>query len=299
MKVNRGRSRSWWLVAVVGIATAMVGHADDTPPGYAGSAVCMRCHDAFARRWAKVEHSQELLADGRRPAETGCEACHGPGADHALGQRPKIVAWDKLELDARTAVCLNCHQGKVEAEVWGTTAHSLVLSCDRCHDVHRPVEQDWLLRQPQVDLCGRCHDTLPAKVKAKEHHPLADGALTCDMCHNPHGTGHAHLLSQPQGELCEGCHGDDVPKGPEHDRKDWRLNHQAQAKGHEAQCLMCHDQETFCNQCHVVKVPHGENFAMAHNESAKQHSKACLNCHQKDFCLLCHDPLPTPGSTKE
>lgn len=284
------------LLVVGGVLATAV--AADQDGSYAGPDVCLRCHLDFAKRWASVTHSKELLKPGRPPAATGCEACHGPGADHALGNRKKIVAWPGLDQDERTAVCLKCHQGKVEAEPWSNTAHSLVLSCDKCHEVHRPVEQDWLLRQPQVKLCLACHDTLPQEIKAKTHHTLADDALTCDMCHNPHGSDNAHLLTMPQGELCEGCHGDDVPKGAEHDRKDWRLNHKDQAKHHEEQCYMCHSQESFCDQCHVIQTPHSDDFALKHKAEALKHPKACLSCHDKqEFCGLCHDPLPKPFDT--
>jgi predicted CXXCH cytochrome family protein len=259
---------------------------------YVGSDLCLRCHIDFARRWAALDHSKALLADTQPPEQRGCEACHGPGGDHVAGRRKNIVRWDDLDQEARSKVCLQCHQGKVEAEPWAATTHSELMSCDVCHEVHYQVDRDHLLRaKAEGAECSECHD-IAAAVEAETHHTLVDGGLTCEQCHNPHGAPNAHLLTAPQAELCADCHGDEVPKPDSHAQEDWRHKHKNEAQGHEDQCYMCHDQESFCNQCHVVKVPHVDGYALEHTKDAREHLDACLRCHEKDFCLQCHDEVP-------
>jgi predicted CXXCH cytochrome family protein len=241
-----------------------------------------------------VKHSQALLKSGRAPEKTGCEACHGPGGLHTTTSRHTIVAWDKLTSEQANAVCLKCHAERgLSQELWDATAHSQVLTCPDCHEVHRPQKRDFMLRREEGKDCSPCHDDLADKIKAKEHHTLADGALSCGQCHALHGGKESHLLKKPQGELCVTCHDQDVPRPDTHKAKTWRLKHKAEAKGHEPQCYMCHDQESFCNQCHSVKIPHPDNWAeKLHAPEAKAKPGPCLKCHEVAYCQACHDPLP-------
>ena len=289
-----------WLIVAAALATVLaVGPhraTADQEQTYVGSAICIRCHYRFAQQWAALDHSKTLLEDGRAPEKTGCEACHGPGAAHVAGQRNQIVKWEPLELDARSKICLQCHEDKIPADLWNDSAHGIVLSCDSCHEVHHESDNDYLLRRGATPTCLECHDDLPAKAEAKHHHPLLEDILTCANCHNFHGSNEEHMLVAPQGEMCAECHGDEVPKTDAHKREDYRLNHKAEAKADQEQCLMCHSEETFCNKCHVVKVPHAEDYALEHADEAKKRLATCLECHESDFCAVCHDPVPKPAA---
>lgn len=270
----------------------------DEEPAYVGTAICIKCHIDFARRWAALEHSKKMTEPGRAPEKTGCEACHGPGGAHVAGQRSQIRKWEPLEVDQRSAICLQCHEDKVQAELWNSTVHALVLSCDTCHEVHHQTEHDSMLRKSPAATCLECHDTLAAEAKAKHHHPLLEDVLTCGQCHSFHGTTEARLLVAPQGELCAACHGDEVPTTEAHKREDYKLNHKAEAKADQDQCLMCHSEQTFCNTCHIVKIPHAENYALEHADEAKKRLATCLQCHAEDFCAVCHDPVPKPAAAQ-
>jgi len=271
--------------------SALAGERQSAQPQYAGAEVCFVCHIDFARKWGEVSHSKTLM-DKERPADQrGCEACHGPGSVHVAGTRKQILGWKKLSPAAQNDLCLKCHQGKVEAGRWKPTVHAeLEMVCVACHEVHKPVEQEHLLKQPALETCNACHGGMAEQVEAKTHHPIPEG-FECSTCHNFHGTENERLLVAPQQDLCALCH-DPVPKPEDHARAEWRLKHLPEAKEQQDQCLMCHSQTTFCHQCHVVKVPHPEGFVTDHGPTAKEHRPACLNCHAEEYCTLCHETVP-------
>ena len=280
--------------AVCALTVALPAAQPHSSP-YVGHALCQRCHIDFAKLWESLPHSQKMLARDDRPAgQRGCESCHGPAGDHTTTRRKSIVSWRKLTPPERNKICLQCHQDKLSAELWAKGPHNEKVSCENCHNVHRPTKRDKLLKPEEGKECSPCHDKLDDLIKAKRHHTLADGAVTCTQCHSFHGSKQRHLLAQPQGDMCKDCHSDNVPKAESHKRADWKLKHGPDAKGHEADCRMCHEPETFCQQCHVVKVPHAAGFAEAHKEASQQQPKACLKCHDEAFCKQCHDAVPPP-----
>jgi predicted CXXCH cytochrome family protein len=284
------------LAVLVVVAALSAARAQDAGAKYVGTAPCMGCHIDFAKLWAGVKHSQALLKPGRAPEQTGCEACHGPGSQHAAGDRARIVAWDKIDRAQANGICLKCHAERgLTPALWEATAHSQVLRCNDCHEVHRPQKREMMLRRAEGHDCSPCHDNLADKIKAKEHHTLADGALTCGQCHTLHGGNERHLLKKPQEALCHDCHGDDVPKPDSHKAKSWKLGHKAEAKGNQAKCLLCHDRQQRCNTCHAVSIPHPADWAeKLHGAQAKATPGPCLQCHQLSLCKYCHEDMPAP-----
>lgn len=271
-----------------------------SPNAYVGTDICLRCHIDFARRWAALDHSQAMLADSLPPERKGCEACHGPGGEHVAGRRKQIVRWEPLSTEERTATCLKCHEHKVDPQQWADRTHAELLSCDVCHEVHKPTKRAPMLRADEEGVeCAECHD-MEAEVTAGRHHSLADGALPCNMCHAFHGSPNEFLLTQPlDKKLCDECHEGDDMRPESHRHEGFRLGHREEAKGHEAECHRCHSQANFCDRCHVVKLPHAEDYPVTHAEDAKRNGKACRQCHEEAFCKLCHEEVPqSEGATE-
>lgn len=275
---------------------AAAGTAPPPPPAatFVGTPICVRCHIDFARRWEGLEHSKKMLDPALPPERSGCEACHGPGSDHVAGNRRQIVRWAELQPGEKADRCLQCHTDKIQAEQWKATLHAELLGCDSCHEVHRPVQRDKMLKMAEGAECTECHGDLPEEVEKQHHHSLVDGALACNMCHQFHGSANARLLMLPQQELCQECHPDQDMRPASHQAETFRLGHGEEAKADREKCLMCHDEATSCQSCHVVNVPHPGDFAVAHTEVAKQHLAACLRCHEEDYCKLCHEDVPKP-----
>src|SRR5262249_19750206 len=73
------------IVACAGSKTHVDEETAAAPVGgkYAGPDVCVACHEDQAASYAKTIHAHVLAGEGRPESDRGCEACHGPGAEHA------------------------------------------------------------------------------------------------------------------------------------------------------------------------------------------------------------------------
>ena len=155
---------------------------------------CFRCHST----------GPLALGDGLaiEPDELGvqCEACHGPGGDHAARaasgdlQDPAIVHPGKLEPDEFLQACGQCHRppdgdpSEIDYRDPWNVRHQPVylvrstcyqqsgaLTCIRCHDPHAPLLRD---DSAHYDAgCMSCHSTDGA-CKAGE-------TANCASCHMP------------------------------------------------------------------------------------------------------------------
>ncbi len=159
---------------------------------YAGRAACAECH-------VDVE---ETRAAGRH-ALVSCEACHGPGADHA--EDPTAVQPEK---PVGRDLCTLCH-GYDPSRPTGfpqidPTIHNPLQPCTACHEAHAP--------EPPVtpESCTGCHGQI-ARTKAVSHHAL----LACTTCHTVEEEHKLHpSASRPtkpaDRSFCGRCHAPDA-----------------------------------------------------------------------------------------
>jgi predicted CXXCH cytochrome family protein len=260
---------------------------------FVGTDVCLVCHIDFARKWARLAHSQKMLDNAIPKTSRGCEGCHGPGSEHVLGNRQQIIRWKTLSTAAANNICLQCHQGKVEAEQWRVSPHSSAgLRCDGCHEVHSPTQFTSMLRQEPNQVCLRCHARVEELAKQKAHHPLSLDLLSCVNCHNPHGSPNSKLLKEQKSKLCESCHGDDIPKPESHAAEDFLKTHGKQAKAEKKVCMSCHEEKEFCTVCHGgIPMPHPEDWTIEQHKKVAtfKDDSPCRTCHEKEFCKKCHE----------
>jgi predicted CXXCH cytochrome family protein len=171
----------------------------------------------------------------------GCEACHGPGAEHVAAaeagrEGEGILAAGDLDPETRLEICASCHALAYPFESrWGG---------------NRPYRPGDDFEQAFLPLL-RSHETEPySKITHADHTPATgvmqyqglvqslcylEGKATCTTCHAPHGDGAAeHSLRAPvgAGALCAGCHQDLVDQGEAHTR------HAAGQPG--GACVDCH-----------------------------------------------------------
>ena len=129
------------------------------PSQYVGADTCKTCHEDVAKGYDKGPHWKTTLAKHQGPQWQGCEACHGPGKEHAESADPsKIIRFPSLSAEDASKRCLSCHELGQEHANFLRSAHvKNNVGCNDCHSIHTPKVQAKLLRMSQPQLCYSCH----------------------------------------------------------------------------------------------------------------------------------------------
>jgi predicted CXXCH cytochrome family protein len=126
------------------------------PSQYAGAETCKTCHEEQASSYDRGPHSKTPLTRHQGPGWQGCEACHGPGQEHAeSGDPSKIIRFAALSPGESSGRCLKCHEFARDP-LWQEHAENKV-GCLGCHSMHAPRIQSNLLKVARPQLCGSCH----------------------------------------------------------------------------------------------------------------------------------------------
>ncbi len=188
------------------------------PPGYAGLETCEACHEDIAKAFAKSPHNIVETDKKRGFAGRACEACHGPGEEHAeSADATKIRNPLKLAAAAADKLCLTCHLNTSTHVGRLESSHAKdQVACTTCHKMHSNGGADLVVRAPAAinQQCAGCHQSVWAQFQRPNHHKLPEGAMSCVDCHNPHGSirpamAQAFGANEPG---CLNCHGD--KRGP-------------------------------------------------------------------------------------
>lgn len=62
-----------------------------------------------------------------------------------------------------------------------------------------------MLLKPKSEFCFMCHADKKTVYMKSGHGQFA---VTCDMCHDAHGTGNKAMLIKPGQDMCYACHSD-------------------------------------------------------------------------------------------
>lgn len=262
-----------------------------------GADTCLKCHDETSEfpvlSIFRTPHA--VVGDERTPfAGLQCEACHGPGGDHAkrvrFGQeRPPPPAFgphSPWSTERENGICLSCHQDSQRMH-WEASTHRRYdvgcVDCHKVHETHDPVMQT--AQQPAV--CEDCHTGVRAATRQASSHPIDAGKMDCAACHQPHGSLTESMLKAPTvNETCFGCHAE--KRGPvlwEHApvTEDCTLCHRPHGSNHPA--LLTQRPPLLCQECHS-RVGHpsiGRTGAdlPAGRASGFLLSGSCTNCHSQ------------------
>jgi DmsE family decaheme c-type cytochrome len=235
----------------------------EVAPGaiYVGSEACYDCHEDLANDRHNNVHMR-IASFEAYGYQHGCEGCHGPGSVHVDedGDPEKILRFGKdgLAIDEVAGVCTTCHQAGAQMN-WAYSEHALSdVTCTSCHNIHNNSKK-YLLAEKEIDLCVSCHKSQKAKMNYMSRHPLKEGKMTCDSCHEPHGTqtGADGMLKTEErvNDLCLECH--TRYQGP------FVFEHAPVSES----CLECHE-------------PHG---TVANNLLKQNEPFLCLQCHEAHF----------------
>jgi len=220
---------------------------------------CSDCHAETSQTFASKPHgrtfSRTELA-GKPDAQ--CAACHGDGLAHVSAPSDAGAMYtfrDESAAEINTT-CAACH---TDTHPSGLNAHAQAgLTCTSCHSVHHEPEQPVLptaLRglDAASTACYSCHEDTFTQFRFNESHRLAEGAVSCASCHDPHAPRSGMRLGGFQQSVCRKCHAD--KDGP------FVFEHAAtRVEG--------------CSACHT---PHGS--ANRHMLTHQDNGALCYTCH--------------------
>lgn len=289
------------LTLIVICAVASAQQSKPTAPvskaEYVGNEVCAACHAETATAFQKTRH-QAIEKETKRSWEgRSCESCHGPGSRHAeTADVTLIINPAKLPAPDENAGCLSCHinQPATSGRIAMGHANNQV-SCGSCHTVHpKPALPLLDRRRPAVNaLCTGCHANAWAAFQRPHSHPVAQGAMSCVDCHNPHNLSAvaARRVTFGNEPSCLSCHAN--LRGP------FIFEH---APVRLQGCSACHvphgsanpkmltraEVRTVCLECHadLNAVTGGRRGAMgavppAFHDIRSARIQACSTCHRK------------------
>ena len=197
-------------------------------------------------------------------------------------------------------VTQKCHSTMLK----GKSVHPGADPCEGCHeatDTTHPVKgkKTFKLLQEPPDLCYTCHDAFGTGEGMKLHSPVEEG--TCTVCHNPHQSDQEKLLVQPMGDLCFGCHENNISDASVHGPAgvgsctECHNPHQSSydkltVKEGEKLCFLCHaDIQEDLKKGHVhTAVTMG--CPSCHNPHSGPY-KMMLPADGKDLCFQCHSDI--------
>jgi predicted CXXCH cytochrome family protein len=254
--------------------------------------ICADCHST------SVERRYDVAADSfdTRWAElsVGCEACHGPGAEHVRTAKAGSAApfGVKLEpsepwLPSATGSPSPRTQEGIEVEV-----------CAPCHSRRTPLKEGFLASDPFLDSFepdllrpGRYHADGQVEGEVYEwgsflQSRMFRSGVKCSDCHNPHTA----KLNAPGNALCVRCHEPARFDVPTH-------SHHAAAKA--PLCVDCHmPPATFMQiderRDHSIRIPRPDHSVLYGTPNA------CNGCHSKESATWARDSLAKwfPASQK-
>jgi DmsE family decaheme c-type cytochrome len=232
--------------------------ATDRQSGYVGADTCKVCHEEIYNSFRKTPHWKTLEEKNLRTEARGCEACHGPGEEHANsnGERPMAFAFKSASPAEVSGRCLQCHQSSQEHAAFERSTHATAgVNCMDCHSPHHAKQAQALLVEPQPSLCYTCHLEVKPDFQKPFHHRVNEHLIKCSDCHNAHGSFLSkQVRSTPsQDAMCLKCHIEKT--GP------FVFEHEpVKVEG----CLACHQPHGSSNQ-HMLK--------------RSQVNLLCLECH--------------------
>lgn len=281
------------LAAVLGLLAAFMpaGGVASPSPGReepirrVGDETCLMCHEEVHEAYRETVHARLAVGRTAEGMPASCEACHGPGGEHA--DDPLVTNIRTFDPDVEgesrddgNGACLTCHEGGDRVHWPGSTHARREVGCTGCHEVMRKVSERYLLRHEGsvTRTCTSCHLLRGAQTLRSSHMPLREGAMDCTSCHQPHGGPGPSLLREPTvAQSCYRCHAE--KRGPflwEHPpaREDCSNCHAVHGSIYER--LLIRDVPRLCMQCHnATRHPTTPQAS----DSRFVFSRACLNCH--------------------
>jgi predicted CXXCH cytochrome family protein len=172
----------------------------------------------------------------------GCEKCPGPGTDHAAKPlQTTIVSPARLDAILATNVCIQCHsQGQALSNPIEGKYYDLAGGLPSGPG----LEEYWKLEEHKLGVQSFTHfaDGTAHKNRMQGsdfvQSALYAHGVSCQSCHDVHGTENNADLLKPAKVMCLECHGPQSPNGPHAPTIEAHTHHKAGSAGKE--CVSCH-----------------------------------------------------------
>lgn len=247
---------------------------------------CVFCHNVGAEPRPRDDGHWDT-----RVAELGvaCEACHGPGGEHARTNAdpfrryvlhetgradPTITAPTRLSAERATDVCGRCHGQRITADVGRYLAHGdPFVPGDDLADTSHPLAIDTPLHGDASAFAPRFWPDGTARLTAYEQ----QGVLQ-DRCDAACGDCHAmHDYASPRGQLRADLEGDAL----------CTQCHESLAGESAAQAHARHE-GVACVDCHMPRIVYGIRTIHRSHRIEIPHPLAQSEGGRPDACTLCH-----------
>lgn len=280
-------------------ASSWVQSADEDTLEYSsyGAQQCLWCHSGAeqAHLMDLFEGPHAVRADERSPFGEGqlqCEACHGPGGDHAgpivAGrERPPMPAYGPnafWSVDQQNEMCTSCHLDQGHRFWDGSEHQRFEVGCADCHNSHERRDP-MSLATSQNAVCMDCHISQRSQAQHAYAHPMRHGEMACADCHAPHGSPNEAMLTDLNvNQNCYTCHAD--KRGPhlwEHApvAEDCTNCHQPHGSNHPG--MLTRRAPLLCQSCHGRESHVGIGITADglpdNNPSNLLLMDSCMNCH--------------------
>ena len=187
---------------------------------------------------------------------------------------------------------------------WPGSIHATnKLACSDCHNPMARFSANGLMKKAGItETCQTCHQQQRAEFRKKSHMPVPEGKMTCEDCHNPHGSSAKRLLKADSiNELCYTCHAE--KRGPflwEHAPVRENCMNCHAAHGSNADKLLIQSRPLLCSGCHsttgtmghalwgnntlgntgsAVSPTNLNGAALGNAPNKRMTGRSCQNCH--------------------
>ncbi len=189
-------------------------------------------------------HSVNFNVETNKVTEwnVGCEKCHGPGSLHVAHPSPaNIVNPARLSSLDSNDTCIQCHsQGRPLAKPAPGKAFDWPVG----FIAGNHLSDYWQLEDYKLGDTTFTHFADGTGHKNRmQGNDFAQSLMyrrgvTCNSCHDAHGTENNAGLIKPGAQMCLECHGPNSPNGPHAATLEAHSHHKSQSAGND--CLACH-----------------------------------------------------------
>ena len=248
---------------------------------------CAGCHGTGVRLFRGGADGRPRIVEAE--CTIGCEACHGPCADHCRDDKNedyiKAISLKGLSPQRRTDVCGSCH-GRGQDPDAGTSYPHAFLPGSRLLRTFDLVEAVVGKKTGRFWADGRSsshHQQYIDHVQSKHYTRAGMDCLACHTHHERKGQGMLALEpGQRPNELCTQCH------------EDLKANDALKAHtGHDP----LDDKEkdgTICVDCHMPKIVANEQpMQLRHHGISIPNPRKTLLWGTPNACNICHNDPAT------